>query len=56
LVILPIINKIDLPGAKVESAKEQLKALFDYNPDEIRCISAKSGIGVEELLDVVINE
>jgi GTP-binding protein LepA len=56
LVISPIINKIDLPGAKVDSVKGQLKALFDFNPDEIRCISAKSGIGVEELLDVVISE
>ncbi|KAI6176414.1 Translation factor GUF1-like protein, mitochondrial [Aphelenchoides bicaudatus] len=56
LTILPVINKIDLPGAKVELVKDQLKALFDFNPNEIRCISAKSGLGVEELLDVVINE
>lgn len=55
-MILPVINKIDLPGAKIESVKVQLKSLFDFNPDEIRCISAKSGLGVEELLDIIIEE
>jgi len=54
LVIIPAINKIDLPYAKVDEAKLDLATLLGISPDDIFAISAKSGINVESLLDEVI--
>jgi GTP-binding protein LepA len=56
LVILPVINKIDLPGANIDSVKSQLNSLFDFDPSEITCISAKSGLGVPAILDLIIDK
>jgi GTP-binding protein LepA len=55
LEILPIINKIDLPGAEVERAKEQLSSILDMNPDDALLISAKYGKGVEEVLEAIVH-
>ena len=54
LKIIPAINKIDLPYAKVDEAKLDLAGLLGISPDEIFAISAKSGLNVEALLDEVI--
>ena len=56
LRIIPVINKIDLPGANVERCSEELLDVFGFNKDEISLISSKQGIGVEELLKRVIKE
>jgi GTP-binding protein LepA len=45
-----------LPTANVESVKRQLNALFDFDESEISCISAKSGLGVNEILDLIIEK
>jgi GTP-binding protein LepA len=50
LVIIPVINKIDLPAADPESVTEQIEADLGLDPDHIRLCSAKSGEGVEEIL------
>jgi GTP-binding protein LepA len=54
LTILPIINKIDLPGAVVEQAKEQLESIIGMDPSEAILISAKYGKGVDEVLEAIV--
>ncbi|CAD5219521.1 unnamed protein product [Bursaphelenchus xylophilus] len=56
LVILPVINKIDLPGAEPELVNEQLCSLFDFNKDDAIRISAKTGLGVDRVLDLIVEK
>lgn len=56
LTILPVINKIDLPNADVEKVKKELHQLFDFAPEESLLTSAKTGIGVEDILKAVIEK
>ncbi len=53
LVIIPVINKIDLPSAEVEKAELELIELLGVDSPDILKISAKTGIGIDELLEVV---
>ena len=55
LTIIPIINKVDLPSARVEEVKGQLIELIGCDEDEIICASAKSGIGIQDLFEAVID-
>ncbi|PIC43105.1 hypothetical protein B9Z55_009977 [Caenorhabditis nigoni] len=52
--IIPVINKIDLPGADIKSVETQLKNLFEFNSEECLHISAKSGLNVEKVLDAIV--
>ena len=54
LTIIPILNKIDMPAAQVESVKQQVLDLLGGDEDEILCISAKSGIGIDDVLEAVV--
>ncbi|XP_043494053.1 translation factor GUF1 homolog, mitochondrial [Polistes fuscatus] len=54
LVVIPVINKIDLPTADPERVKKQLEALFGIKESDILKISAKLGTGVEELLQAIL--
>lgn len=54
LTILPVINKIDIMGADVERCKHQMSKLFDFNEATIILASAKSGRGIHEILQSVI--
>jgi GTP-binding protein LepA len=54
LEIVAVLNKIDLPAADPERCKEELERVLGIPRDEILSISAKTGQGVEELLDAVI--
>lgn len=56
LKILPILNKIDLPTADVERVSHELETLFDFQPSEMIKASAKSGIGITDILEHVITE
>ncbi len=55
LKIIPVINKIDLPNANPEKVKDELVNTIGFERDEILCVSGKTGEGVEELLDAVID-
>ena len=46
LEIIPILNKIDLPGAEPEQRKQEVHDLLGVDPDEILLVSAKEGIGI----------
>ncbi len=54
LEIIPAINKIDLPAANVEKTINEIVALIGCKPDEILQCSGKTGLGVEKILDRVI--
>ena len=54
LEIIPVINKIDMPAAQPQAAREAIVELMGVNPDEILAVSAKHGTGVRELLGQVI--
>ncbi|MBI4225312.1 MAG: elongation factor 4 [Candidatus Sungbacteria bacterium] len=56
LVIIPVINKIDLPSAEVAKAAQEIVELLGVEPDEILKISAKTGEGVEDLLRVIVEK
>ena len=56
LKIIPVINKIDSPIAKVEESVEELATLLKISPDEILKISAKNGLNVEQVLHAVIKQ
>ena len=55
LIIIPVINKIDLPSAQVESVKHQIMELIGCDESDIILASAKTGIGVEEIVEAIIH-
>ncbi|MGB3682779.1 MAG: translation elongation factor 4 [Rubrobacteraceae bacterium] len=55
LEIIPVLNKIDLPIADVDSVAEELEELLGVEQDEILKISAKTGQGVDEVLDAIVD-
>jgi GTP-binding protein LepA len=54
LTIIPVINKIDLPAAQPEQAKEQIENVLAIPASDALLISAKSGMGVESVLEAVV--
>ena len=54
LTIIPVINKIDLPNADIEKVKKELIDLIGFDEEEIILTSAKTGVGIQELVDAVI--
>ncbi len=56
LVIIPVINKIDLPSADIERVKGQIEKDLGLDPEEAILISAKEGIGIEGVLEGVVQK
>lgn len=54
LTIIPVINKIDLPNANPEKVKQELIDAIGFRPDEFIFTSAKTGEGIPELLDAIV--
>jgi GTP-binding protein LepA len=55
LKVIPIINKIDLPSADIDRVLEEIESELGLDPDtHIKC-SAKEGIGIEEILEAIVN-
>jgi GTP-binding protein LepA len=54
LTILPVINKIDLPAAQTEFVKEQIETVLAIPASDALLISAKSGLGVEDVLEAIV--
>ena len=54
LEIIPVLNKIDLPGAEPERRKQEVHDLIGADPDEILMVSAKEGRGIPELLEAIV--
>jgi GTP-binding protein LepA len=55
LEIIPVVNKIDMDGAKIEETKDQIVELIGCKPEEILLASGRSGIGIEEILQAVVD-
>lgn len=56
LEILPVINKIDLPSADVERTKKDIEDVIGLDCSDIPCISAKTGLNVEDVLESIVNK
>ena len=56
LETLPVINKIDLPSARVEEVKEEIEELIGFDAENCPCISAKEGRNIEDVLKAVITQ
>ena len=54
LEIIPVLNKIDLPGAEPERRKQELHDLIGADPDEILLVSAKEGLGIDAVLEAIV--
>ncbi|MDQ3082590.1 MAG: translation elongation factor 4 [Gemmatimonadota bacterium] len=56
LEIVPVLNKIDLPGAEPDRRKQEVHDLLGIDPDDILLVSAKEGLGIPELLEQIIRK
>ena len=56
LTVVPVLNKIDLPAAQPDKHAEELAHVIGCDPAEVLRVSAKSGQGVPELLDVIVRD
>ncbi len=56
LEIVPVLNKIDLPGADTEGVGQQIVDLTGCNHDEILHVSGKTGEGIDELLEAIVEQ
>ncbi|MCC6318414.1 MAG: elongation factor 4 [Gemmatimonadaceae bacterium] len=54
LEIIPVLNKIDLPGAEPDRRKQEVHDLIGTDPDDILLVSAKEGLGIPALLEAIV--
>jgi GTP-binding protein LepA len=55
LTIIPVINKVDLPNADIPTVKKQLEDILTISADEAILASAKTGLGIEEILEAIVH-
>lgn len=55
LEMLPVLNKIDLPSSDVDAAREQIADVIGLDASDALCVSGKTGAGVPELLEEIVN-
>ncbi len=55
LEVIPVLNKIDLPGAEPERRRDELVDLLGVDPESILLVSAKEGIGARDVLEAVVS-
>lgn len=56
LEVVPVINKIDLPSARIEEVKEEIEEILAFDTDDTPCISAKAGTNIEDVLEAIVNK
>ena len=56
LEILPVINKIDLPNARPDEVKKEIEDIIGIPAEDAPCISAKSGLNVEQVLERIVTD
>ncbi|MEW6528191.1 MAG: translation elongation factor 4 [Spirochaetota bacterium] len=56
LTIVPVINKIDMPNADIPRTKESIKKSLGLDPETAICVSAREGIGIDELLETIVSK
>jgi GTP-binding protein LepA len=55
LTIIPVLNKIDMDAAMIDEVKDQIVDLLGCDHDEILAVSAKTGMGIDQVLDAIVN-
>lgn len=56
LTLIPVVNKIDLPSADPENCKKQIEDILSIEAEEAICVSAKTGEGVEDVLEAIVTK
>ena len=56
LEIVPVINKVDLPNARPEEVKKEIEDIIGIPAEDAPCISAKTGLNVEEVLERIVSD
>ena len=56
LEILPVINKVDLPNARPDEVKKQIEDIIGIPAEDAPCISAKSGLNIDEVLERIVTD
>ena len=56
LEILPVINKVDLPNARPDEVKKEIEDIIGIPAEDAPCISAKTGLNVEEVLERIVTD
>ncbi|MCR5290623.1 MAG: translation elongation factor 4 [Treponema sp.] len=56
LTIVPVINKIDLPSADIDGVKHQIDHDLGLDPDDAQLVSAKTGIGIDDLMEAIVTK
>ena len=56
LEILPVINKVDLPNARPDEVKKEIEDIIGIPAEDAPCISAKSGLNIEEVLERIVTD
>ena len=56
LETIPVINKIDLPSARVEEVKKEIEEVIGFDAENCPCISAKEGLNIDQVLKAVIKD
>ena len=56
LEILPVLNKIDLPNARVDEVKHEIEEIIGIPAEDAPCISAKSGLNVDQVLERIVTD
>lgn len=54
LEIIPVINKIDLPSARIEEVKEEIEEILGFDTEGIPCISARDGLNIGDVLESIV--
>lgn len=54
MTVIPVLTKLDLPNARPEDIKDQLELVLGFDREEILATSAKSGLGVEDILPAIV--
>ena len=54
--VIPIINKVDLPSCDIDATKKEIESILGFDCSDIPCISAKTGQGVDDVLEAIVNK
>ena len=54
--VIPVINKVDLPSCDVENTKKEIESILGFDCSDIPCISAKTGLNIEDVLEAIVNK
>ncbi len=56
LEIVPVVNKVDLPSARVDETKQEIEDIIGLTTDDCPCVSAKTGLNVENVLEKIVTD